>query len=86
MSEQNTTNETWQVDVSGQVYEASFAELADWIADGSLQPNDPVRRGNLRWIEAQKVPKLAPFLARKLKGLLHRSSVNPKLQLWPNLR
>ena len=50
MSELNTSNETWQVDVNGQVYEANFAELADWIADGSLQQQDIVRSENLRWI------------------------------------
>ena len=61
-------NDSWQVDVNGQVYEASFAELADWIADGALQPDDKVRRGNLRWIEARKVPTLTPFFNAKANG------------------
>ncbi|HCA58330.1 MAG TPA: hypothetical protein DEP46_10130, partial [Blastocatellia bacterium] len=61
-------HETWQVEVGGTVYEAPFAELPDWISEGSLQPEDKVRRGNLRWIEARKVPQLLPFFNAKAKG------------------
>ena len=68
MSESNHANEAWQVEVNGQVYEASFVELTEWIADGGLQPQDMVRRGNLRWIEARKVPKLIPFFNAKSNG------------------
>ena len=52
------TSELWQAEVNGQIYEASFEELAQWIQEGALLPQDKVRRGNLRWIEAQKVPTL----------------------------
>lgn len=51
-------NELWQAEVNGQIYEASFEDLAQWIGEGALLPNDKVRRGNLRWIEANKVPSL----------------------------
>jgi hypothetical protein len=61
--------EMWQVEVNGQVYEANFAELTDWIAEGALQPDDKVRRGQLRWIEARKVPTLAAFFNVKSNGL-----------------
>ena len=61
--------EIWQVEVGGQVYEAAFAELGDWIGEGSLQPEDKVRKGNLRWIEARRVPSLVPFFNAKEKGL-----------------
>ena len=60
--------EIWQVEVGGQVYEAAFAELGDWIGEGSLQPDDKVRRGNLRWIEARRVPDLVPFFNAKAQG------------------
>ncbi|MEP7076567.1 MAG: hypothetical protein ABI878_12240 [Acidobacteriota bacterium] len=50
--------ENWQVEVGGQIYEADFGELAAWVAEGALQPDDKVRRGNLRWIEAKRVPTL----------------------------
>src|SRR5215213_11618586 len=60
--------EIWQVEVGGQVYEAPFAELGDWIGEGSLQPDDKVRRGNLRWIEARRVPGLVPFFNAKAEG------------------
>jgi len=62
------SNEIWQVEVGGQVYEASFAELPNWIGEGSLHPDDKIRKGNLRWIEAKRVPSLVPFFNAKAKG------------------
>ena len=67
MSEQIQT-EIWQVEVAGKIYEAPFAELSEWIGEGSLQPEDKVRRGNLRWIEARRVPALIPFFNAKAEG------------------
>lgn len=67
MNTQNP-NEVWQVEVGGQVYEAPFAELGDWIGEGSLQPGDKVRKGNLRWVEARLVPGLIPFFNAKQQG------------------
>jgi hypothetical protein len=55
------TNEIWQAEVNGQIYEASFEELTQWIQEGAVLPEDKVRRGNLRWIEANKVPTLCSF-------------------------
>jgi hypothetical protein len=62
-------NEIWQVDVNGQIYEASFAELTEWINEGSLLPGDRVRRGNLRWLDAIKVPALYGFFNAKELGI-----------------
>ena len=53
--------EIWQIDIGGVVYEAKFEELEEWINEGSLLRQDKVRRGRLRWIEAQKVPGLIKF-------------------------
>lgn len=64
----NNSNEIWQVDAGGQIYETSFEEMTNWIAEGSLLPQDKVRRGNLRWIEAQKVPSLYGFFNAKELG------------------
>lgn len=61
-------NEMWQVEVGGQVYEAALAELPEWIGEGSLQPDDKVRKGNLRWIEARRVPTLIPFFNARANG------------------
>lgn len=61
-------NEIWQVDVNGTVYDAPFSELPEWIEAGSLLPVDKVRKGNLRWIEARRVPSLVPFFNAKEKG------------------
>lgn len=66
--EQQYSNEKWQVEVGGQVYDASLSDLGEWIGEGSLQPTDKVRKGNLRWIEAQKVPNLIPFFNAKANG------------------
>lgn len=68
MTEQ-CSNDLWQVEVNGQVYEAAFGELGEWIAGGSLLPGDKVRKGKLRWIEARKVPSLVPFFNAKENGL-----------------
>jgi len=57
MSEENT-QDVWQVEANGHVYDATFDDMAEWIAEGSLLRMDRVRRGNLRWIEAGKVPAL----------------------------
>jgi hypothetical protein len=63
------TQEIWQVEVGGQIYEANFEELAQWIAEGALLPHDKVRRGNLRWISAEKVPALYGFFNAKELGI-----------------
>ncbi len=65
----NQANDFWQAEVLGQIYETNFAEMAEWISDGALTPTDKVRRGNLRWIEAGKVPKLLPFFNAKERGI-----------------
>lgn len=67
MNEQHLSD-IWQVEVGGQVYEASFAELGEWVSEGSLHPEDKVRKGNLRWIEARKIPALVPFFNAKASG------------------
>lgn len=61
--------EIWQTQVNGQIYESSFEELTEWINEGSLLPEDMVRRGNLRWIEARKVPTLVPFFNARQQGI-----------------
>lgn len=48
----------WQVQVQGQIYEAELEELRQWIIEGSVASSDNVRRGDLRWLPAEKVPAL----------------------------
>ncbi|HQX56298.1 MAG TPA: hypothetical protein PLP07_10235 [Pyrinomonadaceae bacterium] len=50
--------EQWQIETEGQVRDTSFAELTSWIEGRTLQRGDRVRKGNLRWIEAGRVPSL----------------------------
>lgn len=68
MSE-NGSAEIWQIDVNGQIYEAPFEEMAQWIAEGSLLRGDKVRKGSLRWIEAGRVPTLLQFFNAKESGM-----------------
>lgn len=60
--------EIWQVDAGGEIYEAEFGELAQWIFEDALLPQDKVRRGNLRWIEARKVPILSGYFKDRENG------------------
>lgn len=65
------TKEMWQINIGGQIYEADFEAMTQWILEGSLLPQDKVRLGNLRWIEARKVPALVPIfsaLERRIRG------------------
>lgn len=62
------TNELWQAEVNGQIYDANFEDLAQWIQEGALLPQDKVRRGNLRWIEANKVPALFGYFNATTTG------------------
>ncbi|MBX7174714.1 MAG: hypothetical protein K1X72_27305 [Pyrinomonadaceae bacterium] len=50
--------EVWQTEINGQIYDTNLEELVSWVQNGTVLPQDKVRRGNLRWIEAQKVPHL----------------------------
>ncbi len=63
------SGEIWQVEVSNQIFEANIEELCQWITEGALLPADKVRRGNLRWLEANKVPLLYQFFNAKERGL-----------------
>lgn len=67
MSEKSSAD-IWQIDVNGQIYEAPFDEMAQWIAEGSLLRGDMVRKGSLRWIEAGRVPTLVQFFNAKEAG------------------
>jgi hypothetical protein len=51
-------NEIWQVEVNGQIYEGDFEELKQWIAERALLPEDKVRKGEMRWTQAYRIPLL----------------------------
>lgn len=63
------SQEKWQIEAGGKIYEAEFGELESWIHEGSLLRKDLVRRGSLRWIEAEKVPALIEFFNAKDSGI-----------------
>jgi len=62
------SQETWHVEANGEVVETNFAELTTWIDEGTLLRQDRVKKGNLRWIEAGKVPSLLSVFNAKDNG------------------
>jgi hypothetical protein len=56
-------NENWQVEVNGQVYETTLAELTQWIAERAVLETDLVKKGNLRWTNAGKIPLLRKYFS-----------------------
>jgi hypothetical protein len=53
----------WQVSVEGEIYEADFDTIKEWIAEGRVKSTDQVRKGNLRWLEAGRAPGLSSLFA-----------------------
>lgn len=51
-------NEIWQIESGGEIFDTNFAHMTGMIERGELLRMDRVRKGNLRWIEASKVPSL----------------------------
>jgi hypothetical protein len=54
----------WQVQVDDTVYNAELTEVIEWINEGAVLPDHKVRRGDLRWLRADKVPELFPHFNR----------------------
>jgi len=64
MNEQTESHpEIWQAEIDETVRSLSFDQLAALISSGMLLPGDKVRRGNLRWLEAGRVPALDAYFA-----------------------
>jgi hypothetical protein len=64
MNEQTERPEdTWQAEIDETIRSLSFDELAALISSGMLLRGDKVRRGNLRWLEAGRVPSLDAYFA-----------------------
>src|SRR5438034_3535422 len=52
-----SSHELWQIEVNDRVYDATIEEVIEWIHEGSVLPDDKVRRGSLRWLPASRVPE-----------------------------
>ena len=52
------SQELWQIEVQDRIYEATLDEVIEWIKEGAVLPEDRIRRGNLRWLSAGRVPEL----------------------------
>jgi hypothetical protein len=59
-TETKAASEIWQVMTGEEVYQADLQTLKQWIGEGLVQPTDKVRKGALKWIEAQRAPVLRP--------------------------
>jgi hypothetical protein len=55
--------DVWQAEIDEKVHNLSFDELAALISSGMLLRQDKVRRGDLRWLEAGRVPALDAYFA-----------------------
>jgi uncharacterized RDD family membrane protein YckC len=53
----------WKVSVNGQVYDADFETLKQWVAQGSVGPTDQIYKEGMGWLEARSVPVLRDFFA-----------------------
>ena len=69
------SHEIWCIQVNDSVYEANFEEVVEWINEGAILSEDKVKRGNLRWIRADKVPELYEYFHAKNLGAEFSDSV-----------
>ncbi len=53
----------WKASINGQVYDADFETLKQWVAQGSVGPTDQVYKEGLGWSEARSVPVLRDLFA-----------------------
>jgi uncharacterized RDD family membrane protein YckC len=53
----------WKAQVNGQVYDADFETLKQWVAQGSVGPTDQVYKEGLGWSEARNIPVLRDLFA-----------------------
>lgn len=53
----------WLVKVNDQIYQADEETIKQWASYGNIQATDMVKKGNLNWIEANKVPILREIFA-----------------------
>ena len=62
------SREIWHVDVQNNIYEANYEEVIEWIKEGAILPDDKVRRGNLRWLNAGKVPEFHQYFVENTES------------------
>lgn len=62
------SQDAWQISVNERIYDASVEEVVEWINEGAILPEDKIRRGNLRWIRADKVPELYEYFHAEKSG------------------
>lgn len=58
------TSEVWQVEIDSRIRDTDLEGLRALILEGGLLKHHKVRRGELRWLEAGKVPALADFFSQ----------------------
>ncbi|MCA1616241.1 MAG: hypothetical protein LC800_19495 [Acidobacteria bacterium] len=75
--------EIWQVMCGKEIYQADTDTLKQWIAEGVVLPTDQVRKGNLRWLDAARVPSLRPVFAGEESPAPPAAPAPPQQQQQP---
>jgi hypothetical protein len=57
-------HEVWQIEVQDRIYEAEIEEVIEWIKEGAVLPEDKIRKGNLRWLAAGRVPEFYKYFRK----------------------
>lgn len=52
------SQETWQVDIEGQITDLELEALKQWIVEKRVLEHHKVKKGNLNWLEAGSAPPL----------------------------
>jgi hypothetical protein len=53
-----TPTEKWQANLNGKIFETDLDILISWVSEGRVTAEDKVKKGNLNWIAAGRVPAL----------------------------
>lgn len=65
MDEKTQVTDKWYVEIGGEALEVSFDALVRLASSGELTRETRVRRGDLRWREAGRVPTLAQHFPKE---------------------
>ncbi|MDT7690541.1 MAG: hypothetical protein QOE46_3300 [Acidobacteriota bacterium] len=70
--------EIWQVTTHEGVFETDLPTLKQWVVEGLVRPTDKVRKGALKWIEAERAPSLRRVFSgeEKAEAVEHSQASN----------
>ncbi|MGI9056272.1 MAG: hypothetical protein ACR2F2_10785 [Pyrinomonadaceae bacterium] len=68
----------WQIQINGQIQEANLEQVKEWILKKTVLPEDKVRYGNLRWMEAGKLPQFRNLFTKEQLNAFQRKNSNER--------